>query len=76
MQDFRDERNVNQFRIDPRFPDDLPNQPFSIDAYVPIGDHTGDPIHRFYHQQAQIDGGLMDKFAAYSNTGGTRHGLL
>ncbi|HMK39948.1 MAG TPA: alkaline phosphatase family protein [Methyloceanibacter sp.] len=69
MQDFRDERNVNQFRIDLRFPDDLPNQPFSIDAYVPIGDNTGDPIHRFYHQQAQIDGGLMDKFVAYSNMG-------
>jgi acid phosphatase len=29
----------------------------------------GDPIHRFYHQQAQINGGRMDKFVAYSNMG-------
>jgi acid phosphatase len=55
--------------VDRRFPDNLPNQPFSIDAYVPLGDKTGDPIHRFYHQQAQIDGGLMDKFVAYTNVG-------
>jgi phospholipase C len=55
--------------VDPRFPDNLPNQPFSIEAYVPLGDKTGDPGHRFYHQQAQIDGGLMDKFVAYSNMG-------
>ena len=54
---------------DSRFPDNLPNQPFSIDAYVPLRDKTGDPIHRFYHQQAQIDGGRMDKFVAYSNMG-------
>ena len=55
--------------VDRRFPDNLPNQPFSIDAYVPLGDKTGDPIHRFYPQQAQIDGGLMDKFVAYTNVG-------
>ncbi len=55
--------------VDRRFPDNLPNQPFSIDAYVPLGDKTGDPIHRFYHQQAQIDGGLMDKFVAHTNVG-------
>src|SRR5215467_15768099 len=27
--------------IDPRFPDNLPNQPFSIDAFVPISAATG-----------------------------------
>jgi phospholipase C len=59
----------NQLRVDSRFPDNLPNQPFSIEAYVPIGDKTGDPIHRFFHQQAQIDGGRMDKFVAYTNMG-------
>lgn len=69
MQDYYDERHLKQFRIDQRFPANLPNQPFSIDAYVPIGDQIGDPIHRFYHQQAQIDGGLMDRFVAYSNMG-------
>ena len=55
--------------VDDRFPKDLPNQPFSIDAYVPIGEATGDPIHRFFHQKAQIDGGRMDKFVAYTNMG-------
>ena len=55
--------------VDDRFPKDLPNQPFSIDAYVPIGEVTGDPIHRFFHQKAQIDGGRMDKFVAYTNMG-------
>src|SRR5262249_9387563 len=59
--------NTQQFRLDLRFPSNLPNQPFDIDAYVPIGNNTGDPIHRFYHQQVQIDGDLMDKFVAYSN---------
>ena len=61
--------HTGQFHVDLRFPDNLPNQPFNIDAYVPINEKTGDPIHRFYHQQAQIDGGLMDKFATYSNMG-------
>lgn len=55
--------------VDDRFSKDLPNQPFSIDAYVPIGEATGDPIHRFFHQKAQIDGGRMDKFVAYTNMG-------
>jgi phospholipase C len=61
--------NETADRVDFRFPKDLPNQPFSIDADVPIGEATGDPIHRFYHQRAQIDGGRMDKFVAYTNMG-------
>src|SRR6185312_13630928 len=61
--------------IDPRFPEQLPNQPFSIDAYVPIGEPTRDLIHRFFYQKAQIDGGLMDKFAAYSDAGGLAMGF-
>ena len=53
--------------VDPRFPAHLPNQPFSIEAYVPIGDKTGDLVHHFYEEQLQIDGGRMDKFVAYSD---------
>jgi len=56
--------------VDPRFPADLPNAPFAIDAYVPARDATGDLVHRFYQEQAQIDGGRMDKFAAVSDAGG------
>jgi acid phosphatase len=61
--------------IDLRFPDSLPNQPFSIDAFVPIGAATGDLIHRYYDQIEQIDGGRMDKFAAYSDARGLAMGF-
>ena len=61
--------------IDRRFPDNLPNQPFSIDAFVPIGKATGDLIHRYYDQIEQIDGGRMDKFAAYSDARGLAMGF-
>jgi acid phosphatase len=61
--------------IDPRFPSDLPNQPFSIDAFVPIGGATGDLIHRYYDQIEQIDGGRMDKFAAFSDARGLAMGF-
>jgi acid phosphatase len=55
---------------DARFPAQLPNAPFAIDAYVPAGEPTGDLVHRFYQEQTQIDGGRMDKFAAVSDAGG------
>ena len=61
--------------IDPRFPDNLPNQPFSIDAFVSISAATGDLIHRYYDQIEQIDGGRMDKFAAYSDARGLAMGF-
>jgi acid phosphatase len=60
---------------DHRFPNDLPNQPFNIDAFVPIGKATGDLIHRYYDQIEQIDGGRMDKFAAYSDARGLAMGF-
>jgi acid phosphatase len=55
--------------IDTRFPTDLPNRPFSIDAYVPQSEKTYDLTHRFYQQQMQINGGKMDRFAAVSSGG-------
>lgn len=54
---------------DPRFPRDLQNRPFAIDAYVPMDQAIGDPVHRFRQEQMQIDSGRMDKFAAYSGAG-------
>jgi len=53
--------------VDRRFPLSLPNRPFAIDKYVPIAEKTGDLVHRWYQEQAQIDGGKMDKFVAYSD---------
>ncbi len=56
--------------IDTRFPAQLPNSPFLIDAYVPQKEATGDLIHRFYQEKAQIHDGKMDRFAVLSDAGG------
>ncbi len=66
--------NKKPAAADPRFPADLPNKPFDIAKYVPIDKITGDLVHRFYHEQMQIDGGKMDKFAAYSDAAGLSMG--
>lgn len=59
---------------DLRFPDDLPNAPFDIGRYVPIAEPTQDLVHRFYQQQAQINGGRMDRFALVSDARGLAMG--
>src|SRR5262249_56732762 len=51
-------------------PADLSNKPFMIDQYLPANQKTGDLVHRYYQEQMQIDGGKMDKFAAYSDAAG------
>ncbi len=55
---------------DPRFPPDLPVRPFNVAEFVLPTDRTGDLVHRFYHEQLQIDGGKMDKFVAWSDAAG------
>jgi len=55
---------------DARFPKDLPNKPYAIDQFVPPDQKIGDLVHRFYQNQAQIHGGLNDRFAAISDAGG------
>lgn len=52
------------------FPSNLPNAPFNIEQYIPIGVNSPDLVHRFYQEQAQIDRGKMDKFAAISDAKG------
>jgi phospholipase C len=52
------------------FPSTLANAPFSIEQYVPATANTPDLVHRFYQEQAQIDGGKMDRFAAISDAKG------
>ena len=54
--------------IDSRFAAGLPNGPFRADRYVGLEEHTSDPVHRFYQEQEQIDGGKMDRFVAVSDT--------
>lgn len=60
--------------IDIRFPNNLANGPFLVDKYVPQNEMTGDLVHRFYQEQAQINGGKMNKFAAISDAGGLTMG--
>lgn len=55
---------------DPRFPANLPVQPFDVSRFVPADQKTGDLAHRFYQEQYQIDGGKMDKFVAWSDAAG------
>ncbi|HXZ49354.1 MAG TPA: alkaline phosphatase family protein [Usitatibacter sp.] len=55
---------------DSRIPANLPNAPFDLGKYVPPDQKTGNPIHLFYQNQYQIDGGLNDRFVAWTNVGG------
>lgn len=65
---------LNPAGPDPRFPADLPVQPFDIAQFVPPDQKTGDLVHRFYQEQYQINGGKMDKFIAWTDAGGLAMG--
>jgi phospholipase C len=62
--------NLSPPAPDPRFPPALPVAPFDLAQFVPPNERHGDPVHRFYQEQLQIDGGRMDKFVAWTNVGG------
>ena len=55
---------------DDRFPTDLPNAPFDLSAYVAPDELTGDTGFHVYQEQYQINGGQMDQFVAYGDSGG------
>jgi phospholipase C len=57
-------------QVDPHIPLGLPNQPFNIGAFVPPDQLIHDLVHRFYQEQAQIDGGKMDRFVTVSDAKG------
>ncbi len=63
---------------DPRFPK-MPNAPFRIDA-PPVSKSASEilisPIHAYYHNIEQIDGGKLDMFAAMSTVGGYTMGYF
>jgi len=61
---------------DRRFPKELPNAPFLIDRYVPLGQIVPMPVHRFYQHQLQNDGGRMDKYIAWSDSGALTMGYF
>ncbi len=60
--------------VDPRFPSTLANKPFDLSQYIPESQPVDDLVHRYYQEQAQIDGGKMDKFAAVSDAAGETMG--
>jgi acid phosphatase len=58
---------------DPAFPWRMPNRPFRLDApplNLPLSQQVRSPIHEFYRNFEQIDGGRNDRFAAVSDAGG------
>jgi acid phosphatase len=61
-----------QGKPDPRFPAALPNGPFRIDA-PPIGGRLDQvlpsPIHAYYQNREQVNGGKNNRFVAMSNVG-------
>ncbi len=61
---------------DSRFPANLPVQPYDISKYVSPDAKIGDLPGGFYQEQAQIDGGKMDKFVAGSSNGGLTMGYF
>lgn len=56
------------------FPTNIPNGYFNIDQYVPADQETPDVLHQYYQERAQINGGKMNKFAAYNSTAGMTMG--
>jgi len=58
---------------DPRFPRDLPNRPFRLDAppiVLPPSQQIRNLVHRYYQNQEQIADGRNNRFAAISDAGG------
>jgi phospholipase C len=65
-------------KADPRFPQ-LPNAPFRIDAEpvrLSADQVLLSPIHAYYHNIEQINGGRNDMFAAMSTVGGYAMGYF
>ena len=62
----------NQGKPDPRYPQNLPNRPFRIDAppvNARIDQVVPSPIHNYWHNIEQIDGGRNNKFVAMTTAG-------
>ena len=55
--------------VDTRFPVKLPNKPFPLAVYVPATGKVADPGASFYQEQAEIDGGKMDRFVSDGDSG-------
>jgi phospholipase C len=68
--------NYSSSWIDTRFAAGLPNGPFRADRYIDLRERTGDPVHRFYQEQEQINDGKMNRFVAVSGVGALPMGYI
>ncbi len=59
---------------DSHLPANLPNAPFAIEQFIPSNAPTRDLVHRFYQEQAQINGGRMNRFVVVSDAQGLTMG--
>ena len=58
---------------DPAFPQRMPNRPFRLDAPpldLPLSQQVRSPVHKYYQNIEQINGGRNNLFAAVSDAGG------
>ncbi len=58
---------------DPAFPHRMPNRPFRLDGpplNLPLTQQVRSPVHKYFQNIEQIDGGRNDRFAAISDAGG------
>jgi len=58
---------------DPAFPHRMPNRPFQLDApplNLPLSQQVRSPVHKYYQNIEQINGGRNDRFAEVSDAGG------
>lgn len=73
-----DPKHVEPFQPDPAYPASMPNGPFYLDEppyNAPADILTPIPVHRFYQNQMQINGGRNDMFVAWTNVGSLAMGV-
>jgi len=62
-------------QVESHLPPNLPNAPFALDMFIPLGADTSvDLTTKFYQEQMQIDGGKMDRYVAVSSAKGLTMG--
>jgi phospholipase C len=61
----------NNSQIDPQFPSNLNTlNPYNLGNYISPTAITGDVVHRFWQEQAQINDGSMNQFLTWSDNPG------
>jgi len=64
---------INNGAIDPQFPSSFNTLvPYDLvdDAGLAVSDKTGDIVHRYWHEQSQINHGAMNQFVTWSDNPG------